>query len=330
MTSSTNAVAVILRTKDRPEFLDRALADIAAQSFSDFTVVVVNDGGAPLDEAVLKRAHPLPNGSQLLLINNSESVGRADACNVGLAATDSEFVVLHDDDDTWEPRFLELTVAFLRDPVNEVFAGVITRTNLVHEEVEDDGRITVTSSEPFNPGLRRIDLIDLAARNLFPPISFLYRRSIHDLVGGYNPDLRVMMDWDFNLRLIRHRDIAILDAPLANWHLRESSTGAAANVTTTEGLRYEQDRARLLNSLLRVDLDEGQFGLGVLVSLLHRIQRDGDVAEYLNGVLRAEASRQGAELLHIRGTVESIEHTVNTRWRLLRAIRDRLLRRKEH
>ena len=38
-------VAVLVRTKDRPRFLRRALANIAEQTFTDYTVCVINDGG---------------------------------------------------------------------------------------------------------------------------------------------------------------------------------------------------------------------------------------------------------------------------------------------
>lgn len=39
--------AVITRTKSRPLLLQRAMASVAAQTFRDFTWVVVNDGGEP-------------------------------------------------------------------------------------------------------------------------------------------------------------------------------------------------------------------------------------------------------------------------------------------
>ena len=52
-------VAVVVRTKDRPYFLRRALADVAAQSFHDAVVIVVNDNdgidGAPTDALILDK-----------------------------------------------------------------------------------------------------------------------------------------------------------------------------------------------------------------------------------------------------------------------------------
>ena len=41
----TPTVAIIVRTKNRPQFLTRALANIAEQTYQDYAVYVVNDGG---------------------------------------------------------------------------------------------------------------------------------------------------------------------------------------------------------------------------------------------------------------------------------------------
>lgn len=39
-------VSVIMRTKDRDVLLRRALSDVARQTFTDWGLVIVNDGGA--------------------------------------------------------------------------------------------------------------------------------------------------------------------------------------------------------------------------------------------------------------------------------------------
>ena len=44
-------VTVVVRTRNRPAMLTRALASIASQSFDDYEVVIVNDAG---DEAEVR------------------------------------------------------------------------------------------------------------------------------------------------------------------------------------------------------------------------------------------------------------------------------------
>jgi len=106
-------VAVIVRTKNRPLLLARALDSVLSQTYRDFTIVVVNDAGdvAPVQEqidAVADRAD-----GRILLVDNAVSRGREAAMNIGLAASSSTYVVIHDDDDAWAPTFLERTASHL-------------------------------------------------------------------------------------------------------------------------------------------------------------------------------------------------------------------------
>jgi glycosyltransferase involved in cell wall biosynthesis len=316
----TRTVAIVLRTKDRPDFLSRALDDVGQQTFRDFDVVVVNDGGPALKQDELLTAHPALANAGLIVVNNPASVGRPAACNVGLRASDSEFVVLHDDDDSWDPRFLEQTVSFLREPTNAAYAGVVAGSTVVHERVRDDGSLEQVGSERFAPDIEHVSVMELASHNAFPPIAYLYRRTLHDRVGEYDESLRVMADWDFNLRVVRHFDIGMLDENLAYWHLREGGAEAAANVSTASR-QYEEDRARLLNSWLRRDLDDGGLGLGYLVNLMHARRGDVENAEehWRDAIARlqaleAPASRQSEEHAAVRdgilGSVAALSQSV--------------------
>jgi glycosyltransferase involved in cell wall biosynthesis len=52
------------------------------------------------------------------------------ASNAGIAACDSDYIVIHDDDDSWCPDFLERTVAFLDGPEGARYGGVATHSHV--------------------------------------------------------------------------------------------------------------------------------------------------------------------------------------------------------
>ena len=86
-------VAVLVRTKDRPRFLRRALANIAEQTFTDYTVCVINDGGDESATRAILQASPLAHllegdAPRLMLLTTGGGNMEA-ASNAGLAATDS-------------------------------------------------------------------------------------------------------------------------------------------------------------------------------------------------------------------------------------------------
>ena len=102
-------VTIAIPTFNRPALLTRALASVAAQTFCDYDVVVVNDGGEwPVGYA------PSIGGHSFRVLHRCRS-GPAAARNAALSISDSEYVAYLDDDDEWQPDHLESLLALLTD-----------------------------------------------------------------------------------------------------------------------------------------------------------------------------------------------------------------------
>ncbi|CDL01393.1 putative Glycosyl transferase [Magnetospirillum gryphiswaldense MSR-1 v2] len=258
-------VAVITRTCNRPQLLERACGSVMAQSRRDFLWVLVNNGGDPIPvEAAAARAAAAGLAVQ---VHHIAAMGIEAASNHGIRHSVSTHVAIHDDDDCWEPEFLERTVGYLSD--RSRLAGVATASTQVMERLDADG-ITILSRAPYQPWVRAIHLVDMAQRNLFPPIALLFRRDAWEQVGGFDEELPVLGDWDFNLKVLRHHDIGFIAEALANYHIRPGITDSADTNgnTITAGLdRFHETDPIIRNRLLRQDLDQGRIGLGWLVAL---------------------------------------------------------------
>ncbi|MEQ1867464.1 MAG: glycosyltransferase [Micropepsaceae bacterium] len=212
-------VAVITRTMDRPMFLKRALDSVARQTYRDFIHVVVNDGG---DNEPVKAAIEGANidHARVRLVDALVNRGMEAASNLAIRNSDSDYIVIHDDDDTWEPAFLEKTVAFLDGAQGAHYGGVITHSTYCSEEVTPDG-VVVHASTPYNDWIENVHLMEMAIENFFPPIAFLFRRELWERLEGFNEQYPVLGDWDFNLRFLVEADIAVINEPLANYHHRD-------------------------------------------------------------------------------------------------------------
>ena len=141
----------------------------------------------------------------MIVIHNETSTGMEAATNVGIAASESDYIVIHDDDDSWEPNFLSSCLQFLQQ--KNSYKGVITLSTTIQERIEG-ANVTKLDSHAFNSHLKSVDLSHIAIRNKFPPISFLFSRAVHDEIGGFNEEMPVLGDWDFNLRFLMKADIA--------------------------------------------------------------------------------------------------------------------------
>ena len=262
-------VAVITRTKNRVIMLSRAARSVSAQTFRDFVWVVVNDGG---DAAEVDRLVDLYRATMpaVIVVHHAVNKGMEAASNAGIGASSSEFVVIHDDDDTWEPTFLERTVGFLEQDSRIPFGGVVTAITHVDEEMTDT-EVVIRARKPWHPThaaypVGAIQLADLCVVNQFAPIAFLFRRSVYDEIGGYDESLPVLGDWEFNLRFVARHDIAALPDLLANYHHRPASTNSYGNSVLAGALSHVAYDAILRNRIIRNASDPRYADIADLVS----------------------------------------------------------------
>ena len=108
----------------------------------------------------------------------------------------------------------------------------------------------------------------MAAGNVFPPISFVYKREIFAKTGYYREDLPVLGDWEFNLRFMRLYDIYVIPEELAFYHHRiEEKEGKYSNSVVKDDSKHKFYDALIRNELLRQDLDYNSMGIGHLVNI---------------------------------------------------------------
>lgn len=269
-TTGAAEVAIITRTKDRPVLLRRAVQDVLAQQFPNWHLVIVNDGGDAAEvDAIVAAAPGLKD--RVTVLHHVRSLGMEAASNAGIAASKSEFLSIHDDDDTWHPEFLSRTVEYLRthdDP------GVGVRTEIVVEEIHGD-RIQETGRVPFAAESSSLVLGDALSYNRCVPISLLYRRDLHALVGGYDETLNAVGDWEFMLRVLQQYTLGFIDGePLAFWHHRHGADGADGNSVLAGKSDHERFdklvRDRYLQDYVK------QHGLGGVLFLGGEIKQKTD------------------------------------------------------
>lgn len=269
-TQPSAAVAIIMRTKDRPLLLERALRDVLRQAFKDWVLVIVNDGGDAREVDLLVERHSSALGGRVSILHHAQSEGMEAASNAGISATASDFITIHDDDDEWHPNFLERTVAHLR---NSGDAGVAVRTEIVWERIQ--GRlIEELEREVFWPEMKSVTLFDMLRTNRCVPISVLYRRSVHEDVGYYDESLSVVGDWEFFLRLLQRHRLGFIDGtPLAYWNRRRETSGALAN-----SMAQPDEHSRLDLEVRERHLREyvASQGMGALLYLTSYSQREYD------------------------------------------------------
>ncbi|MFL5259063.1 MAG: glycosyltransferase family 2 protein [Hyphomicrobiales bacterium] len=270
-------VAVITRTKERPLMLSRALDSVCSQSMTDFVWAIVNDGGEKgTVETSAETARS--RGCAVLTVHNETPGGMEAAANAGISQTASSYIAIHDDDDSWDPRFLETCTSFLDQ--RPEFVGVVTQTVTVKERILA-GKIMELRRTPSRRPLKAIHIADMARSNLFPPISFVYRRDLFEKIGGYDETMKVLGDWNFNLHALLLGDIGLIDEPLARYHVRphlDNKHDSYSNTVVSGLADHHELEALFRNRHIRNDIAQGKVGLGMMLAIgrLHSKSSDGE------------------------------------------------------
>lgn len=279
-------VAVITRTQNRPIFLTRALSSVRNQTFRNLVHVVYNDAGdaEKVNDIIAKSSK-----SNIKVIHNEQSKGMEAASNQAIRAIDSEYIAIHDDDDTWHPEMLQRAIGHL----NETGAmGVVVRTNKVVEEIQVGGMISTKKTTAWMPDMKAVNLYRQCIDNQMTPITFVYRRVAFDELNGYDESLPVCGDWDFGIRFLQKWDVEYLDPgfALANYHHRVFKRGAEGNTSYAGNDKAAYYTNHLMNKYLRQELAEGRLGVGYIMSQLRF--NESRLAQYVKKIMPSPLFRK--------------------------------------
>lgn len=97
-------VSVIIPLYNKRAYVQRTLESVLAQTYTDYEVIVVDDGSTDDSGEVVER---LIGGKADWHILHQQNAGVAAARNAGVAASKGEFLAFLDADDWWAPTYLE-------------------------------------------------------------------------------------------------------------------------------------------------------------------------------------------------------------------------------
>lgn len=184
-------VSVNILTKNRSASLRQALLSVAAQTFSDYEIVVINDGSTDETAAVLAGL----NIGHLRVITHEQSQGITVSRQQALGQSGGELIALLDDDDVWlDINKLQKQVDFFRRNQNAVLLGGSIQL------AEEKGGLQIKRRPASDQDIRQTMLL----RNNFFTSTVMFKREAALAAGGFVSDgVDVAEDYDLWLRLGR-------------------------------------------------------------------------------------------------------------------------------
>ena len=97
-------VSVIIPVYNMEQFLEDCLNSVLAQTFTDFEIVIVNDGSTDRSAAIVEQIAAKDNRFVIL---HQENMGLSEARNTGIKAARGNWITFVDSDDMLAPTFLQ-------------------------------------------------------------------------------------------------------------------------------------------------------------------------------------------------------------------------------
>ncbi len=101
--------SIVIPLYNKQQFIERTLQSVRSQTFTDYEVVIVNDGSTDDSEQKVLSANDLP-----IRYFRTENRGVSAARNLGIEQARGEFIAFLDADDCWHPHYLQQVAHYIR------------------------------------------------------------------------------------------------------------------------------------------------------------------------------------------------------------------------
>jgi glycosyltransferase involved in cell wall biosynthesis len=179
-------VSVIIPTFNRSTLLPKTVESVLNQSERDFELIIVDDGSTDDTFRYLEKL----TGVQTLRLDKNYGVSKAR--NAGVDASSGEWIAFLDSDDCWHPDKLKYQLKWRAG--NPQYSILQTNEIWIRKGIRVNPPKTYqkTCGDIFNESVERCTIT---------PSSVIMKRSLFELSGGFDENMRVCEDYDLWLRI---------------------------------------------------------------------------------------------------------------------------------
>jgi glycosyltransferase involved in cell wall biosynthesis len=219
-------ISVIIPVYNASQTIEQCLDSVLKQTFiANYQIIAINDGStdSSLDKLQSYVANHQHSNFRFTIINQKNQ-GAACARNAGLLAATGDWVAFLDSDDRWLPDKIQIQIAYLLAHINvDMVAGIFG--------VDRIDRLKRMDAENI------ITIRDQVLKNYFSPPTVLFRRSILDKIGLFNPNMRHSEEGFFFNNMVYHGKCVLLNQKVAESitnKKRWGECGLSGNLTKME------------------------------------------------------------------------------------------------
>jgi len=188
-------VSVIIPTYNRSEYVTQAIDSVLAQTYTDYEIIVVDDGSTDKTREVLE-----PYMDKITYIYQ-ENTGVSAARNTGIKIAKGVWLAFLDSDDEWLPEKLRIQTTFVQE--NPSIVAHMVNVNLTNYN-DSDLNSFLHCKFPFEGNEGIIDdpfIQHFKYRTIAMPVAIMCRKECAIKAGLFDESFVCGEDYDFVCRL---------------------------------------------------------------------------------------------------------------------------------
>ena len=206
--------SVIIPVYNKAPYVAKAIGSVLTQSFSDFELIVMDDGSS---DASFEVASESIQGKVNCHLYQQRNSGVSLARNRAAELSVGDYLCFLDADDWWDSSFLERVSRMINEYPE---AGIYGTGYSIINETRHKTRVADIGVEPgFEKGY--INYCQVYASRMYMPLwtgAVCIPRSVFNEMGGFKPYLKLGEDFDLWIRIALKYKVAFLNEPLSNYN----------------------------------------------------------------------------------------------------------------
>ncbi|MDL2122790.1 MAG: glycosyltransferase [Deltaproteobacteria bacterium] len=192
-------VSVIIPTYNRGWTLKDAIDSVLAQDFTDFELIVVDDGSTDNTQDILS------SYKKDIVVLRQDNKGVSSARNKGIVSASGQFIAFLDSDDLWLSQKLSTQVDFFNANPDALICQTEEKWIRNGIRVNPKKRHKKLSGDIFNPSLYLC---------LVSPSAVMIKRSLFEKTGMFDESFPACEDYDMWLRVSCRYPVYLINTPL--------------------------------------------------------------------------------------------------------------------
>lgn len=243
-------VSIVIPTYNRADMVVECLESVFTQTYTDYEVIVVDDGSTDNTEEILKPYH-----ARIKYIRH-ENKGNAAARNSGLDIAKGELIAFLDSDDLWMPDKLRRDVDYL-DSQPDV--DMVCANGTFFGSPKFAGKKVVPDKRAIPLARDGVTLKAIFTRSSLRPSAMVLRKRVIEGTNGFDPDFAACVDLDFAFRVLMKYKVVFINEPFFKMRKHDDHVSGDSerrtlfNIKAIEKLLKEYPEARKLISEKKIN-----------------------------------------------------------------------------